>query len=64
MSEEQYQLQLDAVADVVSDWGMSNVVRRGLASARKQGPGYTGGGGARAITIPLGVPEELSSWKE
>lgn len=61
MTEEEYQLQLDAVAEVVTEWRVAGVVRAGLASARKNGPGYTGGGGARSITIPLGIrPGEFS----
>ena len=55
MSEEQYQQQLDAVAELCSEWGMSDVVRNGIQSASQKGPHMSQGGGARAVSIPLGA---------
>lgn len=34
---------------------VQDTVRAGITTANKRGPGYTGGGNARAISIPLGV---------
>ena len=34
-------------------WGVSDVVRAGIARASPRGPGFTGGGSARAVSIPL-----------
>ena len=55
LTEQQYVQQLDAVASYISLWGAQETVRNGIAAANKRGPGFTGGGGARAISIPLGV---------
>lgn len=55
LTDDEYQEQLDAVAELVALWGFSDVVRKGIASADKNGPGYTAGGAARAIQIPLGT---------
>lgn len=44
-----------AVAEYLSMWGVADVVRAGIRGANSRGPGYTGGGSARAISIPLGV---------
>ena len=54
MGEDEHQLQLDAVAACVSDWGVAAAVRRGVKAAKYR-PGFTVGGGARAVSIPLGV---------
>lgn len=54
LTEEEYQLQLDAVAEYLTMWGVADVVREGIAAA-KWAPGHTIGGGARAYSIPLGV---------
>jgi Domain of unknown function (DUF3067) len=54
LTEQEYQEQLDAVAELCSMWGVSNLVRDGIRSASDKGPGYTAGGAARAIQIPLG----------
>jgi len=45
----------DAVASYLSDWGAGGTVRAGIAAASRRGPGFTGGGAARAISIPLDV---------
>lgn len=54
LTEEEYQLQLDAVAEYLTLWNVADVVRAGI-SAAKWAPGHTIGGGARAYSIPLGV---------
>lgn len=54
MGEDEHQLQLDAVAACVSDWRVAARVRAGVRAARYR-PGFTVGGGARAVSIPLGV---------
>lgn len=54
MSQAAYELQMDAVAEVVTEYGAADAVRAGIAAARAA-PGYTGGGGARAVSIPLDV---------
>lgn len=56
LTKEQYNAQLDAVAELCALWGMSDVVRAGIRSAAMRGPGLTIGTGAsaRAIQIPLG----------
>lgn len=55
LSDEQYQMQLDAVAEYLTMWGVADTVRAGIKAASDRGPGYTGGGNAKAISIPLGV---------
>ncbi|KAG2495983.1 hypothetical protein HYH03_005910 [Edaphochlamys debaryana] len=57
LSPEEYMQQLDAVAEYLNDWGMADTARQGIMGARKP-PGYTGGGNARCISIPL--PVDLS----
>lgn len=54
LTEEEYELQLEAVAEYLNLWQAQDTVRAGIRSANKRGPGYTGGGNARAISIPLG----------
>ena len=49
LSEEQYQEQLDAVAEMLQMWGVADVVRAGIAGGRPRGPGFTAGGAARAV---------------
>jgi hypothetical protein len=49
LTEEQYQEQLDAVAEMVALWGVSDAVRAGIAGGRARGPGFTAGGSARAV---------------
>lgn len=49
MSEQEYQAQLDAVAEYLTLWRVAPTVRAGIRSATARGPGYTGGGGARAV---------------
>ncbi|CAD7695745.1 unnamed protein product [Ostreobium quekettii] len=58
LTEAEYQEQLDAVAYVLTEWGAASTVRQGIAAARRSGPGYTGGGGAKAVAIPLAVDLE------
>lgn len=55
LSEEEYEAQLQAVADYLNLWEVQERVRAGIKNANKRGPGYTGGGNARAISIPLDV---------
>ena len=54
LTDEEYQLQLDAVAEYLTMWGVTEIVRSGIGAA-KWSPGHTIGGGARAYSIPLGV---------
>lgn len=54
MSEEEYDLQCEAVADYINLWGVADIVRQGINSA-KYAPGYMTGGNAKAYSIPLGV---------
>ena len=44
---------IDQTACTGQVWGVSDVVRNGIASASARGPGFTGGGSARAVSIPL-----------
>ncbi|KAK9815109.1 hypothetical protein WJX73_007792 [Symbiochloris irregularis] len=53
MTESEYMDQLNAVAHCLTEWGTASAVRSGIDRAPLKGPGYTGGGGARAISIPL-----------
>ncbi|GLI60762.1 hypothetical protein VaNZ11_002993 [Volvox africanus] len=54
LTENEYMQQLDAVAEYLNEWGVADTVRQGIIQARKP-PGYTGGGNARCISIPLAV---------
>ncbi|PNW87920.1 hypothetical protein CHLRE_01g007050v5 [Chlamydomonas reinhardtii] len=54
LTEQEYMQQLDAVAEYLNDWGAAETVRQGIQAARRP-PGYTGGGNARCISIPLAV---------
>ncbi|KAG2422579.1 hypothetical protein HXX76_015907 [Chlamydomonas incerta] len=54
LTEQEYMQQLDAVAEYLNDWGVVDTVRQGIQAARRP-PGYTGGGNARCISIPLAV---------
>ena len=49
MSEDEYMAQLDAVAELLTQWGLVSTVRDGILRSSARGPGYTGGGGARAV---------------
>ncbi|GAB4816538.1 hypothetical protein N2152v2_003584 [Parachlorella kessleri] len=55
LTEEEYDMQLQAVAEYLSMWGVADTVRTGIKGASKRGPGYTGGGSAKAVSIPLDV---------
>ena len=55
LTESEYEEQLEAVASYLNLWQVQDTVRAGIQAANKRGPGYTGGGNARAISIPLGV---------
>jgi len=59
LSEDDHAATYDAVASYLTDWGAGGTVRAGIRAATRRGPGYTGGGAARAISIPLDV--DLSS---
>lgn len=54
LTEEEYQMQLDAVAEYLTLWGVVDIVKQGITTA-KYAPGMTIGGGAKAVSIPLGV---------
>lgn len=54
LTEDEYQEQLDAVAELCSEWGVSEMVRAGIQAARDRGPGISVGGAARAVQITLG----------
>lgn len=51
LSESEYSQQLDAVAEYLTLWRVAPTVRAGIRSATPRGPGYTGGGGARAVGV-------------
>lgn len=51
MNELEYQAQLDAVAEYLTLWRVGPTVRAAIRSAPPRGPGYTGGGGARAVCV-------------
>lgn len=52
MTDEEYQMQMDAVAELCAVWGMSDVVRQGIRAATRH-PGSPAGGGPRPIQIVL-----------
>lgn len=54
LTEEEYDAQLDAVAELCALWGVSDVVRDGVRAANDKGPGMTIGTVARVVQIPLG----------
>lgn len=55
LTEDEYQMQLDAVAELCAEWGTSDLVRNGIQSA-KAGPGYSKGGSTgRPVQIFLGT---------
>ncbi|KXZ46229.1 hypothetical protein GPECTOR_46g298 [Gonium pectorale] len=54
LTETEYMQQLDAVAEYLTDWGVADTVRQAIMQTRKP-PGYTVGGGARCVSIPLAV---------
>ncbi|KAI8474615.1 MAG: hypothetical protein J3K34DRAFT_456758, partial [Monoraphidium minutum] len=53
LTREEYDAQMAAVADLVSEWGAADIVRRAIAADKSRGPGYTAGGSARAVSIYL-----------
>ncbi|KAK9809847.1 hypothetical protein WJX72_000321 [[Myrmecia] bisecta] len=55
LTEDEYLQQLDAVAEYLTMWGVAGMVQAGISAASSRGPGFTGGGGACAISIPLDV---------
>jgi hypothetical protein len=54
LTESEYDMQLEAVASFINLWNAADTVRSGIRSATRA-PGYVAGGGARAVSIPLGV---------
>ena len=50
LTEQQYAAQLDAVAEYLTMWRAGETARAGIRRAAVKGPGYTGGGGARAVS--------------
>lgn len=54
LTESEYDMQLEAVASFINLWNAADTVRNGIRSANRA-PGYVAGGGARAVSIPLGV---------
>jgi Domain of unknown function (DUF3067) len=63
LSEAEYMQKLDAIAYCLTLWGVVETVKRGVEAARGY-PGYTGGGNAKAISIPLGFDLDGGSTKE
>mmetsp|Transcript_15045 Transcript_15045/g.38227 ORF Transcript_15045/g.38227 Transcript_15045/m.38227 type:complete len:202 (-) Transcript_15045:142-747(-) len=61
LSEDEYYEQLDAVASLVSEWGLADHVRKEI-QASKQAPviGNAIGGGAQCVSIPLLDADEVS----
>ena len=53
LTESQYMEQLNAVAECLTEWGAASAVRSGIDRAHSKGPGYTGGGGARAVSAAI-----------
>ena len=58
LSEAEYMAQLNAVAELITQWGLVSTVRDGINRSSPRGPGYTGGGGARAVSPDL-LPLQL-----
>lgn len=54
LTESEYDMQLEAVASFINMWNAADTVRNGIKSATRA-PGYIVGGGAKAVSIPLGV---------
>lgn len=50
LSETEYMAQLNAVAELITEWGLVSTLRDGINRSSPRGPGYTGGGGARAVS--------------
>lgn len=61
LTESQYMEQLNAVAECLTEWGAASAVRSGIDRAHIKGPGYTGGGGARAVSCLLVCLEAYSA---
>ena len=61
LTEEQYQEQLNAVAEMVQMWGVGDVVRAGIVSGRSRGPGYSAGGSAQAVSPAFHVQNTLKA---
>ena len=55
LTESQYMEQLNAVAQCLTEWGAASTVRSGIETAHSKGPGYTGGGGARAVSPSIAL---------
>ena len=49
LSESKYMGRLEGVAFDLTQWGVVETVKQGIAKASARGPGYTGGGGAKAV---------------
>eukprot|EP00798_Chlamydomonas_sp_ICE-L_P009798 gene9798-7686_t len=54
LTSDEYDNQLDAVAELLTDWDCATLVRDSI-KAQKKHPGYTVGGGAQCVSIPLPV---------
>lgn len=54
LTEEMYDEQLDAVAEYITHWGIADRLQEMLLTTRQR-PGFTGGGGAKAVSIPLNI---------
>eukprot|EP00899_Mesostigma_viride_P028630 jgi/Mesvir1/8952/Mv20919-RA.1 len=57
LTEEGYNGQLDAVADLVTEWGLADMVRQSLKACKKN-PVISQGGGA-AVSIRLAMARDL-----
>lgn len=63
LTEDEYMAQLDAVAEFLTQWGVADTVRQGIAAASARGPGYNMGSGAKAVQIPLNVNLSSGEWQ-
>ncbi|XRB24926.1 DUF3067 domain-containing protein [Pseudoscourfieldia marina] len=56
LTEDQYDEQLAAVADLVTEWGCAEHLREEIAKTNKRPViGHTVGGGAKCVSIPLPI---------
>lgn len=55
MTEYEYNIQLDAVAEYLNMWNVADIVRIGIKKGNRRGPGISAGGAGVPISIPLGV---------
>ena len=59
LSEDEYDEQIAAVAELITEWGQAEYVRAEIAKTNKRPViGHTVGGGAKCVSIPLEVDFE------